>query len=239
MKILAVDSSGLVASAAIVEDGTMTAEYTVCHKKTHSQTLMPMIAEICRMTELDMSSLDALAVAGGPGSFTGLRIGSATVKGLAEALGKPIVSVPTVDALAMNLWGTDRAVVPLMDARRNETYTGIYSFEDGKLEVLHPQCAVPVDEIIDAVNELGRPAEFLGDGIPAFGGQLEEKVRVPYLIAPAHMNKQRAGAVGVLAMQYFTEGRYTDAAEHKPEYLRPSQAERVKNFQRSDMAGRA
>lgn len=228
MKILAIDSSGLVASAAIVEDDMMTAEYTVCHKKTHSQTLMPMIAEICRMAELDMSTLDAIALAGGPGSFTGLRIGSATAKGLAEALRKPIVSVPTVDALAMNLWGTDRLVVPLMDARRNETYTGIYTFEDGRLSPVRQQCAVPLDEIINAVNELGKSVIFLGDGIPAFRKMLSENVTVPYVFAPAHMNKQRAGAVGVLAMQYFAEGKYTDAADHKPEYLRPSQPERLK-----------
>ena len=220
MKILAVDSSGLVASAAIVEDETLTAEYTVCHRKTHSQTLMPMIAEIIKMTETDMSTFDAVAVAGGPGSFTGLRIGSAAVKGLAEGIGKPVVSVPTVDALAMNLWGSSDLVVPLMDARRNETYTGIYTFDDNGLVILRTQCAVPLDEIINDVNGRGNRVIFLGDGVPVFREQIELKVKVPFRFAPAHMNKQRAGAVGVLACRYFSEGKYMDAAEHSPDYLR-------------------
>lgn len=105
MKILGLDSSGLVASVAIAEDDNLLGEYTVNYKKTHSQTLLPMLDEVARMIELDLSSIDAIAVAGGPGSFTGLRIGSATAKGLGLALEKPILNVPTVDALAYNLVG--------------------------------------------------------------------------------------------------------------------------------------
>ena len=103
MKILGLDSSGLVASVAVVEDDTLLSEYTVNHKKTHSQTLLPMLDEIVRMIELDLNEVDAIAVAAGPGSFTGLRIGSATAKGLGLALDKPLIAVPTVDALAYNL----------------------------------------------------------------------------------------------------------------------------------------
>ena len=128
MKILALDSSSLTASVAVVEDDITIAEYTVNYKKTHSQTLLPMLDEIIKMTEQDLGEMDAIAIAAGPGSFTGLRIGSATVKGLAQALEKPIVSVPTVDGLAGNLYGTDKVVCPLMDARRNQTYTGLYEF---------------------------------------------------------------------------------------------------------------
>ena len=113
MKILAIDSSGLVASVAVVEDDNMLAEYTINYKKTHSQTLLPMLGEISKMIELDLKSVDAIAVAAGPGSFTGLRIGSATAKGLGLALDKPLISVPTVDALAYNLCGTDKLSVRL------------------------------------------------------------------------------------------------------------------------------
>ena len=133
MKILALDSSGLVASVAVMENDNLIAEYTMNYKKTHSQTLLPMLDEVKKMIELDLSTLDAIAVAAGPGSFTGLRIGSATAKGLALALDKKIVSVPTVDALAYNMWGSDAVVCPLMDARRNQTYTGVYEFVDGKM----------------------------------------------------------------------------------------------------------
>ena len=128
MKILGMDSSGLVASVAIVEDDALVAEYTTNYKKTHSQTLLPMLEELRDMVELDMDTIDAIAIASGPGSFTGLRIGSATAKGLGLALGKPLVEVPTLEGLAWNLWGTDRLVCPLMDARRNQVYAAACEF---------------------------------------------------------------------------------------------------------------
>ena len=120
MKILGLDSSGLVASAAVVDGDELIAEYTTNYKKTHSQTLLPMLEELRNMIELDLGTLDAIAIASGPGSFTGLRIGSATAKGLGLALDRPLVEVPTLEGLAWNLWGTDRIVCPLMDARRNQ-----------------------------------------------------------------------------------------------------------------------
>ena len=226
MKILGLDSSGLVASVAIVEDDNLLGEYTVNYKKTHSQTLLPMLDEIAKMIELDLNSIDAIAIAGGPGSFTGLRIGSATAKGLGLALKKPIVNVPTVDGIAYNLVGHRDLVCPLMDARRNQTYTGLYRFDGDKMEVVLEQCAVGIDEIVGKINTIGQAVVFLGDGVPVFRDYLKENCKVPYLFAPAHMNKQRAGAVAVLGMQYFKEGRFETAEEHKPEYLRLSQAER-------------
>lgn len=233
MKILGLDSSGLVASVAIVEDSGMLGEYTVNYKKTHSQTLLPMLDEVARMIELDMETIDAIAIAGGPGSFTGLRIGSATAKGLGLALNKPIVNIPTVDALAYNLVGHRDMVCPLMDARRNQTYTGLYRFDGNELKVLREQCAVGIDEIVADINERGEAVVFLGDGVPVFAAYIEENIKVPYTFAPAHMNKQRAGAVAALGLEYFEKGRYEAATEHKPEYLRLSQAERERNEQQA------
>lgn len=226
MKILGLDSSGLVASVAIVEDAELRGEYTINYKKTHSQTLLPMLDEVAKMIELDLETIDAIAVAGGPGSFTGLRIGSATAKGLGLALQKPLIHVPTVDALAYNLVGHRDMVCPLMDARRNQTYTGLYAFEGNEMQVICEQCAVGIEEIIEKVNEQNRPVVFLGDGVPVFASFIEEHCKVPYTFAPAHMNKQRAGAVAVLGMQMFVEGKYETAAAHRPDYLRLSQAER-------------
>ena len=232
MKILALDSSGLVASVAVVENdgtnGNLLAEYTVNYKKTHSQTLLPMLDEIGRMIELDLNSIDAIAVAAGPGSFTGLRIGSATAKGLGLALDKPLVHVPTVDALAYNLYGTDRVICPLMDARRNQVYTGIYEFKQEELSVIEPQMAVGIEVIVEKLRALGRPVIFLGDGVPVFREALTERLMtgMDFSFAPAHLNKQRAGAVAALAVSYVQAGRTETAAEHKPDYLRPSQAER-------------
>ena len=230
MKILALDSSGLVASVAVLEDDNCIAEYTINYKKTHSQTLLPMLDEVSQMIELDLSSIDAIAVAAGPGSFTGLRIGSATAKGLGQALNKPLIGIPTVDGLAFNLYGTDKLICPLMDARRNQTYTGLYEFvrkeENYELTVLKEQCAVALDEIIDEINKMGREVIFLGDGVPVFQAQLKEKVTVPFSFAPPSCNRQRAAAVGSLAFSYAKAGKMETAAEHMPDYLRLSQAER-------------
>ena len=117
-RILGIDSSGLVAGVAVTEGDVLLAEYTTNYKKTHSQTLLPMLDELCRMVELDMNTLDAIAIASGPGSFTGLRIGSGTAKGLGLALNKPLVEVPTLEGLAWNLWGAGGIVCP-MDLRKN------------------------------------------------------------------------------------------------------------------------
>ncbi len=230
MKILALDSSGLVASVAVVEDDCLLAEFTVNYKKTHSQTLLPMLEEVRKVIELDLDSLDAIAVASGPGSFTGLRIGSATVKGLGLALGKPLVEVPTLEGLAYNLYGTDKLVCPLMDARRNQVYTGIYTFvkkgSGWRLETVESQCAVDIRVILEKLNALGREVILLGDGVPVFADRIRELLRVPYSYAAAGRNRQTAASVAALGAVYFAEGRIVSAARHQPEYLRMSQAER-------------
>lgn len=236
MRILGLDSSGLVASVALVEDDNMLAEYTVNYKKTHSQTLLPMLDEIAKMIDLDMNTIDAIAIAGGPGSFTGLRIGSATAKGLGLALNKPLIQVPTVDGLAYNLWGCREVVCPLMDARRNQTYTGLYEFDNNEMHILEKQCAVGIDEILNKINQLDRAVTFLGDGVPVFKGYIEENCKVPYSFAPAHMNKQRAGAVAALGAVYYREGKVQTAEEHRPDYLRLSQAERERMEQENGKA---
>lgn len=237
MRVLAIDSSGLTATVAVVEEEQTIAEYTINYKKTHSQTLLPMIDEMVRMTEVDLSAVDAIAVAGGPGSFTGLRIGSATAKGLGFALGKPLVSVPTVDAMAYSVYGCEDVICPIMDARRSQVYTGIYTFvpetaaEDShemryRFKVVRVQMAVSVEELIRRLNVYGKRVVFLGDGVPVYRDMLAEGLKVPYFFAPSYMNRQRAAAVGALGIRYYQEGRYETAAEHKPEYLRMSQAER-------------
>jgi len=230
MKVLAIDSSGLVATVAVVEDNELIAEYTTNYKKTHSQTLLPMLEHVKEMIDLDLNTIDYLAVAAGPGSFTGLRIGSATVKGLGLALNKPVVEVPTLEGLAYNLCGTNHLVCPLMDARRNQVYTGIYEFEavdcTWEMRTIKEQCAVDIAEIIEACNRQGRPVIFLGDGVPVYEAKIAELCQVPYTFAPAGMNRQRAAAVASLAVKYAKEGKVVSAAEHAPEYLRKSQAER-------------
>lgn len=226
MKILAIDSSGLVASVAIVTEDVLLAEYTVNFKKTHSQTLLPMLNEIVKMVELDLPQVDAIAVSAGPGSFTGLRIGSATAKGLGLALDIPVIAVPTVDSLAYNLFGTEDLICPLMDARRSQVYTGLYDFSEDQFQVISSQMVVPVEEIIEKVNQLGRKVIYLGDAVPIYREILEEKTEVSHSFAPLHLSRQRAGAVGALGVLYYRKNMIQTAEEHQPVYLRLSQAER-------------
>lgn len=229
MKILGLDSSGLVAGVAVVEDGILLAEYTTDYKKTHSQTLLPMLEELRNMIELDLNTIDAVAIASGPGSFTGLRIGSATAKGLGLALNKPLVEVPTLEGLTWNLWGTARLVCPLMDARRNQVYTAAYEFipqgEVFKLQTVMPQAPMDIVGLLEQLNKIGREVIFLGDGVPVYLDLIRENAKVSYSLAPASCNRQRAACIAALGAVYFAEGQIVSAGEHKPEYLRKSQAE--------------
>lgn len=182
MKIICLDSSGLTASVAILEDDQLVAEYNVTYKKTHSQTLLPMLDELKKMIDLDLATVDAIAIAKGPGSFTGLRIGSATAKGLSQALDKPIVEIGTLEGMACNLYGSTDIICPIMDARRQQVYTGVFMYESGlcdnavasgsaelcgdavaegsakyseyRLKTLLPDSAMSIEELITKVSEI-------------------------------------------------------------------------------------
>ena len=232
MKILAIDSSGLVASCAIwegdagTESGKILALGYTDHKKTHSQTLLPMIDRLCADTDSDPKAFDAVAISSGPGSFTGLRIGSATAKGIAQAAGVPIIEVPTLKGLAYNFFGSEKVICPMMDARRDQVYTAAYVFENGRVKELISQRAVSLQDMVSDVNGLGKEAVFLGDGSDAYKEQIVSLVSVPYIFAPANLSRQNAASVAVIAAEMFDEGLFVKAEDHKPEYLRVSQAER-------------
>lgn len=226
MKILALDSSGNVASVAIIKDDIVVGEYTINYKKTHSQTLLPMLDEVVKMTEMELDDIDAIAVASGPGSFTGLRIGSATAKGLAQGLCKPIIEVPTLEGMAYQFFSGEEIICPMMDARRNQVFTALYQWKNSEFTVLEEQMAVPIEEIIQKVNSYNEKVIYLGDGAIAFREQIQQLSTVEYRIAPPHLLCQRASAVAARAVEYFKEGKTVLAKEHKPIYLRMSQAER-------------
>jgi tRNA threonylcarbamoyl adenosine modification protein YeaZ/ribosomal-protein-alanine acetyltransferase len=242
MKILAIDSSGMPASAAVVENGKLIAAYTVNYQKTHSQTLLPMIDELSRAIELDKTTLGAVAVSGGPGSFTGLRIGSATAKGIALALKIPIINVPTLEGLASNYHGCSELICPMMDARRTEVFAGVYTYQDDlssvspdktSLVVLMDQKPVSVEELCIKLNKMaektGKRLILLGDGCVKYRDILNEKLTAPYRIAPLNLLEQRAASVALRAEELLAAGRTETAEEHRPIYLRVSQAERVRS----------
>ena len=173
-----------------------------------------------------MEDVDAIAVAMGPGSFTGLRIGAATAKGLGLALDKPVIPVPTVDGLAYQLFGVSSLICPMMDARRKQVYTGFYRFHGDQMEVVKEQCAQSVQDTLEQLKAYGEPVIFLGDGVPVYRKEIEEAMGADAVFAPAHANRQRAGAVGALAEVYYRKGIWQSADAFAPEYLRKSQAER-------------
>lgn len=232
MKIVGIESSGMVASVALWSEQKIVAEYTTDFKQTHSQTLLPMLDEMMGRVGIDISEVDAIAVSGGPGSFTGLRIGSATAKGLGLALNKPLINVPTLDAMAYQVCGFPGLVCPMMDARRNQVFTGIYhtGLRAEAFTVLAPAYAEDINVALDRITEQrsaldALPVAFLGDGALLQKDKILE--RIPDAVfMPEFMDKQRAAVVASLGAVYYARGITETAEEHKPEYLRVSQAER-------------
>ena len=247
MKLLAIDSSGLVASVALLCDDILVGEYTIHNKKTHSQTLLPMIADMLDMAEVDKHDLTAIAVAAGPGSFTGLRIGASTAKGMAQALSIPIVPVSTLEGLAFGLQGVETLVCPIMDARRSQAYFGIYEVDGEKPVALVNEGAEPIEEILSKLRELDRPVTFLGDGVPVFRERICEffGVKLSRTASPDGLAEEglpgkgstvrfasdavrylRASSIAALGRIVLREGKEIPAEEFTPVYLRQSQAER-------------
>lgn len=236
MRILAIESSANTASVAIIDEECLVAEYTINHKKTHSQTLLPMIDEICNMTESDCKDLDAVAVSVGPGSFTGLRIGAATGKGIALALNKKMVAVPTLEAMAYNYYGADFMICPIMDAKRRHLYAGVYTFDnDNKLVKMLDQTLISYEDLVEKLNafskENNKKIVFVGDGIDVAKDYFKDNLSCEYEYAFVGLRTQRAASVALAARCMVTEdeGKLIDGALLCPDYLRPSQAERLRN----------
>lgn len=224
MKILAVEASGPAASVALTENNVLRAEFTLNYKMTHSQTLMPLIEHIKRYLDLDLNTVDFVACSAGPGSFTGLRIGAATAKGIAMAMNKPIVPVSTLAAMAYNIYMTDALICPIMDARRRQVYTGFYEWENGRLINLREDSIQIIDDVVKEAASLNRKVVFAGDGLLLYNDLLKNNRQ--FIVAPASCNMQRAGSVASLAEELVSEGKYIEGSKFVPVYLRKSQAER-------------
>ena len=228
MKILAMDSSGLVASVSFLEDEKIKGLININYQKTHLQTLLPMLDDLLKTLGDDPEDVDYLACACGPGSFTGLRIGVATIKGLGLGLNKKVVEVSTLEALALNWQGVDGIVCPIMDARRSQVYAASYEFADGSVkpnEVIAPvNCGI--DELLEKLNSFGKKVFFTGDGVPVYREYIENNIKVPFVFPSAANEYQNAANVAVLGKVYALEGKAVDAANVTPVYLRKPQAER-------------
>ncbi len=241
MLILGIDSSGHTASCALFSDGTVLSEYSTNIGLTHSQTLLPMVAEIFSRTGREVKDLDAIAVSAGPGSFTGLRIGASTAKGLALGYGIPLIEVSTLEALARNV--SDMAglcnihddninhiessenrlfVHPIMDARRNQVYTAAFL----KGELFGEEEAIGVEELVAKINASGGKHLFLGDAVPVYKDFLSEHLTVPYCFAGPQNILQRASSVAIIGAEKLSRGESVNGQDFRLSYIRKPQAER-------------
>lgn len=224
MKILALDTSANTATVCVTEDEKLLAERIVNYKKTHSQTLMPMADGVLKDCGTDISEIDLFAVANGPGSFTGLRIGVSAVKGMAHAVNKPVVEISTLEAMAYNLFMCEGIISPIMDARRSQVYNGVYEWKNGKLATLKEPRAISIEECMKDVRGYDGKVIFLGDGVPVHREYIKSALGEKAVFAPASCNAQRASSLACIAMERTQEKK--SCYEVKPFYLRKPQAER-------------
>jgi len=222
MRILAVDTSSNVASAAIVADDKLVCECVLNNKLTHSQTILPMIDEVLKKSELAPQDIDVYAVSNGPGSFTGLRIGVTTIKGLAHATNKPVCGVNTLEALAYNLPFCPYIIAPIMDARREQVYNAFYKWENGVLKTISEPRAISLDDCMKELETIGEKVVFLGDGVAVFRDKIKDTLKEQALFAPQLACTGRAACVAEAAKNNET----INYGELAPMYLRKSQAER-------------
>ncbi|SDM80127.1 tRNA (adenosine(37)-N6)-threonylcarbamoyltransferase complex dimerization subunit type 1 TsaB [Acetanaerobacterium elongatum] len=227
MVLLGIDTSAKAASVAICDETQLLAEAMVNTKLTHSQTIMPMVQSMLENAHIALNQVDAFAVSAGPGSFTGLRIGIAAVKGMAMALNKPCVAVSTLEALAYNLRGFEGIICAVMDARCNQVYTASFRAHSGAVERLTEDSALPIEELIRQLTQFQEPVFFVGDG----AGLCYNNKNVCLFdarLAPEHMVNQSAASVCRLALERMkAEPLAAVGAEAiSPVYLRLPQAER-------------
>lgn len=221
MLILAFESSAKPASAALVKDGQLLSQYTQCSALTHSRTLLPMAEDMLKNAELRLSDVDLIAVAHGPGSFTGIRIGVSTVKGLAWAAEKPCVGVSTLEAMAWHGLAVGGYICPVMDARRSQVYNALLKIENGRPVRMTEDRPIALDELSKEVTALNAPVFLVGDGA-ALCFEYFTAHGVPCVMAPDNLRWQDAWGVAMAAVDK-TPG---NADELLPVYLRLSQAER-------------
>ncbi|MGI6683961.1 MAG: tRNA (adenosine(37)-N6)-threonylcarbamoyltransferase complex dimerization subunit type 1 TsaB [Bacillota bacterium] len=225
MKILGIDTATKVAGVGIVDETGVLAECWLNTGKTHSQRLLPLMDSLLENSDITWDEISGFAVTIGPGSFTGLRIGLATVQGLAQVLDKPVTGIVSLDALAENLTGWPGLLCPILDARKNEVYTALYQSAGNQMERLSPYRALAPEVLLEELLPLKDRVTFLGDGVFAYRNLIQEILKDRAFFAPATKNLLRAAEVASLGLKKFLQGEETSLFAIKPFYLRPSEAE--------------
>lgn len=225
MKILAIDTSGIVVGVALIDENKVLAEININYKQNHSVTIMPLIDQLLKSVNMEINEIDYLACTCGPGSFTGLRIGAATVKGIAFALNKKIIPISTLEILAYNIFMTDKYIIPIIDARSERVFTAIYKWENQKLINTYKETSTDIRSLLKYIKENNIEPLFLGDGAKIYKQTIKD-FNENYIFAPIGHNMQKASSLASIALQYAKAGKYIDHKSFEIKYLRKSQAER-------------
>lgn len=222
MKLLALDTSSITATVALLDDDKLIGEYTLNHKKDHSQKLMPMIEELLNSCSIKPKDIDVFAVSLGPGSFTGLRIGIATIRTMGQALNKKVVGVPTLEALAYNLYKINGLVCPIIDAQRDLVYAALYKWIDNNMvELIKPQ-VISIEDLIHRLKAEKENIYFIGDGLQRFTENLKDGLGDKFCMPPSKFLSPSASSVAEVAKIKLGEGIIEDIV---PIYMRKSEAE--------------
>ena len=224
MIVLSMDSSSLVTTVALLRDEHILGEFTINFKREHSVILMEKVEELLKDCEVDINDVDGFVVSKGPGSFTGLRIGMATVKGLSMGSNKPYISISSLDALAYSLLNFDGLICPIMDALRDSVFTCIYKNVDGKLTKVIDYSALSLEELSNEINSRGEKVIFTGDGVYKHKDYLKENIPNA-IFAPNHLSIIKASSLGELGMIELKNGNFDDK-NSAPLYLKKPQAVR-------------
>jgi tRNA threonylcarbamoyladenosine biosynthesis protein TsaB len=222
--LLALETATMCGSVAIVSNSRCVAETSLQTGETHSRRLLAGIDRLLQETAVTWDDIDGVAVSLGPGSFTGLRIGLATAKGLAMSAGVKLIGVGTLDGLAAQLFGTgDTLICPVLDARKKEVYCGFYRSDPKGMPRLQGEYRVMAPETLCA--RITEPVIMLGDGTSSYGDFFRENLAADLMIPPAGSHFPRAASIGVLAGERWREKEFLDPATAEPVYIRPSEAE--------------
>lgn len=230
MKILGLDTSTLMTTCAVMDNDTLIGEFSLSLDMSHSEALVPMIKSLLDNLNLNVKDMDGFAVAIGPGSFTGLRIGLATAKAFSHAMDKPIIGVSSLQALALNVVG-HKIVVPMMDARRDRVFTGIYDLSGVDIKTILQADAIEVSDLIKILEKKQESVYLLGDGATKYRAIFKKELGEKVKFLPGHLNLSRASSVCMLARQRLKDGDVDNIYNLSPEYLRDSQAQRMKKNQ--------
>lgn len=224
-KVLGIDTSSIVATVAVAEETRLIAEYYIESEKNHSEKLIPVIKAMLEECGLQPTCIDAVAVAKGPGSFTGLRIGVVTAKGFAFASNIPIIGINTLDGLAYNAAIFGGLICPILNALRGNVYTALFRSKNGGIERLSEYKVLHIDDVLKRVDEYSEPVVFLGDGVPLFRSEIKRVLGNNAKIAPPMLFMPRASSIAALGIEGLKRGEGESAFSLMPFYLRKSQAE--------------